>query len=912
MGKKPLRQQLKITGMHCASCSQSVERALAAVAGVRSASVNLLTESAWVETDRDVPTDELVQAVAAAGFHAEGAAKPRHVGLAIEGMHCASCAQAVERALAGVPGVHAASVNLLTENAQIELDRDVPSEELVQAVEAAGYQAKGSPSVPQRVDLSVDGMHCVSCAQAVERALNDLDGVSEAVVNLATEQATVHVDGHVPVEALESAIERAGYAVRHREPRPDAAIAPAASAFEDDLIERDARHLREASGRMWIAWLLVIPIMGWMIPEMFLGIMWPSPLGFHIGMVALAAPALLIAGWPTLRSGFRSLFRLSPSMDTLIALGTSVSLLTGIIAILAELGLAPRILDYAGVSAMIMAIHLTGRRIETAAKGRASKAIKGLLTLGAKTAHVIRNERELEIRIDEVQVDDLMIVRPGEKVPTDGVVVSGESHVDESIVTGESMPVRRTPGDEVVGATVNGQGVLRVRATNVGEHTFLAQVVRMVAEAQGSKVPVQAFADRVTRIFVPVVLAISASTFLLWMIFPAAFQRVAAAASSYLPWVSTDLSGLSLALFAAIAVLVIACPCALGLATPTALMVGSGKGAENGILIRSGEAIQTLQEVGTIVFDKTGTITEGKPGVTDVIPLNGVGGEEMLRVAGVLETVSEHPLGLAVVAECRNRGLTLSEPTDVEAIPGSGIRGRVDGQIVAVGRPEWLAELGFKATEAVQRAEELAAEAKTVVLVGTEEQGIVGVLGIADRIKEEAAEAIRQLHELAIASVMLTGDHRSTAEAVARQVGIDRVIAEVRPADKLAMVEELQADGSLVAMVGDGINDAPALKAANVGIALGTGTDVAIESADITLVSGRLNAVVRAVRLSRATFAKIRQNLFWAFFYNVVAIPLAILGLLHPLIAEAAMAMSSINVVTNANRLRRVNLDASR
>ena len=911
MGNDASRQQLRIEGMHCASCAQTVERALAGVSGVRSAAVNLLTERAVVELDRDVSTDELVQAVEAAGFQAETEAKPRRVELTIDGMHCASCAQAVERALSGVSGVHAASVNLLTESAHVETDRNVSPEKLVQAVEAAGYQAK-SESSSRRVDLAVEGMHCASCAQAVERALNEIEGVSDATVNLATEQATIHIDGSVSTEALEDAIVNAGFSVGRRAATPGESSVSSASTFEEDLIERDARHLREASRRMGLAWLLVIPIMGWMIPEMFLGIMWPSPLGFHIGMVALATPALLIAGWPTLRSGFRSLLRLSPSMDTLIALGTTVSLITGIIAILAELDLAPRILDYAGVSAMIMAIHLTGRRIETAAKGRASKAIKSLLTLGAKTAHVIREDRELEIRVDEVQAGDLMIVRPGEKIPTDGVVVSGESHVDESIVTGESMPVHRTPGDDVVGATVNGQGVLRIRATNVGEHTFLAQVVRMVAEAQGSKVPVQAFADRVTRIFVPVVLAISASTFLLWMIFPDAFQRVAAAASAYLPWVSTDLSGLSLALFAAIAVLVIACPCALGLATPTALMVGSGKGAENGILIRSGEAIQTLQEVRTMIFDKTGTLTEGKPGVTDVMPLNGATDETMLRAAGALETVSEHPLGLAVVAECQSRELALPEPTDVEAVPGSGIRGHVEGRGVIVGRPEWLAEQGFQSQEAERRAEVLASEAKTVVFVAMEDLGLIGVLGIADRIKEEAVEAIRQLRELGIASVMLTGDHRSTAEAVARSVGIDRVIAEVRPADKLAMVEELQVDGTRVAMVGDGINDAPALKAANVGIALGTGTDVAIESADITLVSGRLNAVVRAVRLSRATFAKIRQNLFWAFFYNVIAIPLAVLGLLHPLIAEAAMAMSSINVVSNANRLRRVPLDTSR
>ena len=823
--------------------------------------------------------------------------------LKITGMHCASCAQSVERALANVDGVTAAAVNLLTESARVEHGAGVSAADLIASVEGAGFQAQGI-SRSRRVDLAVEGMHCASCTQAVERALAAVDGVVSAHANLATERVTVEVSDAVAVQALEEAIHKAGYAAR-----ANGETTTPLTAQEEDMIGRDDRRLREASRRMWLAWLLVIPIMGWMIPEMFLGIMWPTGLLFHIGMVVLATPALLLAGWPTLRAGFRSLVRLSPTMDSLIALGTTVSLATGIIAVLAEFGYAPRTLDYAGVSAMIMAIHLTGRRIETAAKGRSSRAIKKLLTLGAKTARVVRDETETEVRVDEIQVGDLMIIRPGEKIPTDGTVVSGESHVDESMVTGESMPVRRTAGDVVVGATVNGEGVLRVRATGVGERTFLAQIVRMVGEAQGSKVPVQAFADRVTRFFVPVVLGISVTTFALWLAVPDAFRAVAAAAAVYLPWVITDLSGLSLALFAAIAVLVIACPCALGLATPTALMVGSGKGAENGILIRSGEAIQTLQEVRTVVFDKTGTITEGKPGITDIIPLGGGSEDEILLMAGSLETVSEHPLGTAVVSECRTRGLNLIEPTGVEALAGSGIRGHVGDESVAVGRGEWLAELGFEMGIAVEQAEALAREAKTVVLVGVEGRGVIGILGIADRVKAEARSAIEELHKLGIASVMLTGDTRATAEAVARSVGIDRVIAEVQPAEKLAAIEELKRSGDLIAMVGDGINDAPALKAANVGIAIGTGTDVAIESADVTLVSGSLHAVVRAVSLSRATFAKIRQNLFWAFFYNMVAIPLAILGLLHPLIAEAAMALSSINVVTNANRLRRVDLD---
>jgi Cu+-exporting ATPase len=818
--------------------------------------------------------------------------------LKIEGMHCASCAQAVERALLGVEGVKDAAVDLLSERATVEHDRRGIAEELIEAVAAAGYRA--SPvSADRRIDVEIEGMTCASCSNAVERALAQVDGVRSVGVNLATERASLVIDDRVDERALDDAVRKAGYRLGRR--------VGASVAAEEDRLAQDERRVKAAGRRMKVAWAFAAPIMGWMVPEMFLGIMWPNPLLFHVGMVVLAVIPLVAAGGPTIRAGYRALIHRAPTMDTLIALGVSVSFLTGILAVLGELGWSARSLDYAGISAMIIAIHLTGRWIETTAKGRASRAIRRLMEMGAKSARVLRDGEEIELEAGAVGLDDVMVVRPGEKIPTDGVIVFGESHLDESLVTGEAKPVKRGVGDPVVGATLNGEGLLRVRATSVGETTFLGQIVRMIERAQGSKVPIQAFADRVTRVFVPVILGVALITLLAWIAFPDALGAIVERAGVLLPWVDADLGLFSRALYAAIAVLVIACPCALGLATPTALMVGSGIGGENGILFRSGEAIQTLQEARRIVFDKTGTVTVGQPGITDVRSIS-VDERELLRVAASLEAGSEHPIGRAIVREGEERGLDLSPVEEFAAVAGKGVRGLVDGALVNAGTREWLAERGHDLGLLATEWERLAGEAKTVIGVARETDGVLGLIAIADRVKEGAREAIETLRSMGIHSMLLTGDHVATAEAVARSVGIERVVANVRPEGKLDVIRSLQADGERVVMVGDGINDAPALKAADVGIAIGTGTDVAMEAADVTLVSGDLGALVRAVRLSRATFRKIRQNLFWAFFYNVFAIPLAALGVLHPLIAEAAMALSSINVVVNANRLRRVDL----
>ena len=520
---------------------------------------------------------------------------------------------------------------------------------------------------------------------------------------------------------------------------------------------------------------------------------------------------------------------------------------------------------------------------------------------------MLRDGKEVEVPLSEVEVGDLMVVRPGGKIPTDGEVVDGESAVDEGIATGESMPVVKRKGDEVIGATINQQGVLKVRATKVGQDTFLAHVVRMVQEAQATSVPIQAFADRVTTYFVPAVVALSVLTFLVWLIFHPFLQRIAVHAATVLPWVNPDVGALSLAVFAAVAVMVIACPCALGLATPTALMVGSGMGARNGILIRSGEAIQAMKDVRTIVFDKTGTLTTGKPKVTEVVPLEGEDEKEVLYWAASLEANSEHPLAQAVVQRAQESGVEGAEATGFEAIPGKGVKGMVRGKAVLVGTRALMAEESVDYGPLASKLEELEADGRTTSLVAVDGK-TVGVIGIADTLKEDSAEAVAELGALGFQVVMITGDNRRTAEAIARQAGIDRVLANVLPDQKAAEIRRLQKEVGFVAMVGDGINDAPALAQADVGIAIGTGTDIAIESSDITLVRGELSAVVSAVRLSRATFRKIKQNLFWAFGYNLVAIPVAMLGLLHPAMAEAAMAFSSVSVVMNSSLLRRADL----
>jgi len=823
--------------------------------------------------------------------------------LQIKGMHCASCVASVEKSFERLDGVEDVSVNLATESATLTVDRDsVSFDDLKKAVEDAGYELE-EPDLSDRT-LKIEGMHCAGCVNSVEKSLKELDGVEDVTVNLASESARVAYDPNlVNMDDFEEAVANSGYKLIREE-------STGSQQRADDKIERDKKKMAESRSRMWWSWGLTIPIILWMLPEMIWGYRFLGDIGFEIGMIALSSAVVFVPGWETIRSAWKSGKNLTPNMDVLIAMGTIASLATGIVALLHQFGLAPDFHSFAGIAGMIMAFHLTGRYVETKAKGRASEAIQQLLTLEAKEAKVEKDGREVSIPVSDLKPGDVMVVRPGEKIPTDGIVISGNSSVDESLATGESMPVEKEEGDEVIGATINKNGVLKVEATKVGKDTFLSQVIRMVEEAQGSKVPIQEFADRVTAVFVPVIIVVALVTLAVWLIFPGFFGSVAAWASGFIPWVNPGMGSVALAFFAAIAVLVIACPCALGLATPTALMVGSGIGAENGVLIRKGEAIQLMKDVTTIVLDKTGTITEGKPGVTDLIELNGISKEQLLQRAGSAESGSEHPLGRAIVDYAKQQNGSLEEPEDFEAITGRGIRAVVRGQNIMVGTRELMQDAGIDIDEEVEeQMNRLEHAGKTAMLVAFDDT-LQGIIAVADQIKTDSRRAIEQFRSFGLDPVMITGDNERTAKAVAGEVGIERVIAGVMPDQKSSEIKRLQEKGEMVAMVGDGINDAPALTQAQVGIAIGTGTDVAIESGDIVLVKGDLSAVVRAIKLSRATFRKIKQNLFWAFFYNVVMIPLAILGMMHPVLAEAAMAFSSVNVVTNSRRLRNVDLNA--
>ncbi len=801
----------------------------------------------------------------------------KKIVLPIEGMHCATCAQTVEKALNKKEGVSAV-VNFAGEEAVIEYDPDrITINELVKIIQDAGYDVKKKVT-----EASITDMHCATCAVNISNALNEREGVLKANVNFASEKAYVE---YVPVldeRELVKTIKDAGYTAVIGVPEE----------------ETEESKLKAARKRMILAWGFTIPIMVWMLPHMILGRHIPSMEVMNAGMILLAAPVLFIAGKDTYVSALRSVAHGAANMDVLILMGTSSSFLTGFLAFFTPLE------SFAGVSGMIMAFHLTGRYVEAKAKGSASQAIKKLLELGAKTATVVVNGAEKEIPIEEVQVDDIMVVRPGEKIPTDGVIVEGESAVDESMATGESLPVTKREGDEVIGASVNQMGLLKVKATKVGKDTFLSQVIKMVKEAQGSKVPIQRFADKVTSYFVPAVVVLAVTSFVMWLLIPERLREIAVSASAVLPWVNPSLGVYTLAVFAGVAVLVIACPCALGLATPTSIMVSSGLGAQNGILIRSGEAMQVMQDIRTIVFDKTGTITKGSPEVTDV-----EGSDDVLEIAASVEAGSEHPLGKAVVTRAEERGVHLKDIDEFAAVSGKGVTAGIEGVQALVGNKKLMEGYNIDVTEFAEISDRLESEGKTSMMVAFDGK-IIGVVALADTIKDDSVQAIEEIKKMGIETAILTGDNRKTAETIAKKVGIDRVLAEVLPDQKVEEIKRLQKEVGTVAMVGDGINDAPALAQADVGFAIGTGTDIAIESSDVTLVQGDLTGVVRALKLSKATFRNIKQNLFWAFGYNVVAIPLAMLGLLHPVIAEIAMASSSVTVVSNANRLRRVNIRA--
>ncbi|MFP4385027.1 MAG: heavy metal translocating P-type ATPase [Spirochaetia bacterium] len=809
----------------------------------------------------------------------------------IEGMHCAGCVASVENAIKKIPGVETVTVNLNTGSALVSFkNKKTDDDSIRKAVENAGYK------IPEDyMTVRIEGMHCAGCASAVEASLKELKGISSASVNLQTESARITYDpGRIAFNDVQSQVKKAGYTAFPADRTGD--------GIEKQL-HREEKKTAASKKKMIAAWAAAVPIILWMIPEMAFGYAFPNRPVYIIGTLILSAFVLAVPGKETYSSAWRTAKSLRPNMDVLIALGTLAALTTGILAVLHLFGLVPALGNFAPVAGMIMAIHLTGRYIESKSRGRASEAIRKLSSLKIRDAAVLRDGKEELIPVNKLNKGDIMIVRPGEKIPTDGTVVSGESHVDESLATGESMPVKKGESDKVIGGTVNQSGLLRIKAEKLGEETFLSQVIRLVEEAQTTKVPIQTLADKITAVFVPIILGISVLTAAAWLVFPGLFREIIVWASGFVPWVNPGMSTVSLAVYAAIAVLVIACPCALGLATPTALMVGSGKGAENGILIRNGAAIQILQSADILLLDKTGTVTKGIPSITEIVPAKDQDKAELIALAAAAESGSEHPLGKAVVNYAKANEITIAEAEKFNAVTGKGITAYTAGKQITAGNPGFIREFGLMIPAEIESAaERLQKEGKTVIMIAGNDT-VLGLIAVSDPIREGITETVSRFKDLHIQPVLVTGDNEDTAARIAGEAGIPEYKAGMLPQDKAALVEEYQRQGRTVIMVGDGINDAPALASADVGIAMGSGTDIAAESGDIILVRNDPEGLLRAFELSRGTLRKIKQNLFWASAYNLIMIPLAVIGLLHPILAETAMAFSSVSVVANSRLL---------
>ena len=811
----------------------------------------------------------------------------------ITGMTCASCAKAVERAVKKIDDNIEANVNIATEKLSVSYDESkVTSQDIQRAIEKAGYGVLEEINLNQTI-IPISGMTCASCAKAVERSVGKLDGVQTVDVNFATEKASIsYIPEKVKLSEIKEAIKKAGYEPRDAENK---------NAVDEDKIRKE-KEVKSLWIKFIVSAVFAVPLfyiaMGQMIKEPFGPLPLPqiinpdiNPLNFGLIQLFLTIP-IVIAGYKFYTIGTKAILSKSPNMDSLIAIGTGAALSYSLYSLYLTfngdmMAIHNMYFESAGV---IITLVLLGKFLESVAKGKTSEAIKKLMGLSPKTAIIIKDNKEIEIPIEEVEVGDVIVVKPGSKIPVDGIVVEGHTSVDESMLTGESIPVEKSVGSHVVGASINKNGTIKFKAEKVGSDTAISQIIKLVEDAQGSKAPIAKLADVISGYFVPIVFAIAVIVSIAWFI-----------------------SGkdIEFALSIFIAVLVIACPCALGLATPTAIMVGTGKGAENGILIKGGEALESTHKINTIVFDKTGTITEGKPVVTDIITDGDINKDELLKIAASAEKGSEHPLGEAIVKEGEKKNLGLYNIDKFVAIPGHGIEVEIESKGILLGNKKLMQDRKIALRKLEEISDKLAAEGKTPMYIAINNK-IAGIIAVADIVKESSAKAIMKLHDMGIEVAMITGDNKKTADAIARQVGIDKVLAEVLPQDKSSEVKKLQSEGRFVAMVGDGINDAPALAQADIGMAIGSGTDVAMESADIVLMKSDLMDVSTAIKLSKATIRNIKENLFWAFAYNVLGIPVA-MGLLHlfggpllnPMIAAAAMSLSSVSVLLNALRLRR-------
>ncbi|WP_436513796.1 heavy metal translocating P-type ATPase [Clostridium thermobutyricum] len=888
-----MKKIFEVKGMTCAACSSRVERVLNKKDGVNEAVVNLATEKLNIDFDKDkISSEDILNAIKKAGFQGKELSNGNeiHKEFSVKGMTCAACSSRIERVLNKKEGVEEAVVNLATERLNIKFDKSIINEDgIIQAIRKAGYDASEIKKSEIGVkNYKVKGMTCAACSSRIERVLNKVDGIESAVVNLATEDLVVKFDpSKLRGSDIEAQVKRAGY--------------EAFEVLEETEVEkpedRSMRKIKKTRLRLILAAIFAIPLvtisMGPMIHLPLPSIINPTinPLNFAIIQLILAI-IISIIGIEFFTHGYKNLIHLSPNMDSLIAIGSSAAIIYGIYAIYkiatGHLEFAHHL--YFESAGMIIAFISLGKFLEAITQGKTSDAISKLMGLAPKTATIIVHGEERVVKIEEVKEGDIVIVKPGEKLPVDGEIIEGTSTIDEAMLTGESIPVDKRVGDEVFGASINKTGMFKYKATKVGKDTVLSQIINLVESAQGTKAPIAKLADIISGYFVPTVITLAVISGLLWYF----------GAGESLEF--------SLNIF--ISVLVIACPCALGLATPTAIMVSTGKGAEYGVLIKSGTALEEAHKISTIILDKTGTITEGKPKVTNIIS-DTMEENELLRLAAAAEKGSEHPLGEAIVNEAKERNLELPQISDFNAILGEGIETKIEDKDIVIGNRKLMNRFKIEIDNIEERANNLANEGKTPMFIAVD--GVfIGIIAVADTLKKNSKQAVRALYNMGIDVVMLTGDNEKTAKAIAREVGIDRVVSDVLPEGKADVVKELQAEGKKVAMVGDGINDAPALVTAEIGIAIGSGTDVAIESADIVLMRSDLLDVVSGIQLSRATIKNIKENLFWAFGYNVVGIPFA-MGILHlfggpllnPMIGAFAMSLSSVSVLLNALRLKR-------